>query len=61
MNHVDPFAHSFLYREFLEYYRWDIMEKKMDSKKAKNVDWQDGLCMPYRRRKVLLTRPSEPC
>jgi hypothetical protein len=28
MNNVDPFAHSFLYREFLEYYRWDRTEKE---------------------------------
>jgi adenine specific DNA methylase Mod len=57
MNSVDPFANRFLYREFLEYYRWD----KMASKKAKNVDWQDGVCVPYRRRKVLPPSPSEPC
>jgi ATP-dependent DNA helicase PIF1 len=28
MNNVDPFAYSFLYREFLEYYRWDRIEKE---------------------------------
>jgi hypothetical protein len=28
MNNVDPFAISFLYREFLEYFRWDRMEKE---------------------------------
>jgi hypothetical protein len=28
MNSVDPFGHSFLYREFLEYYRWDRTEKE---------------------------------
>jgi hypothetical protein len=28
MNSVDPFAHSFLYREFPEYYRWDRLEKE---------------------------------
>jgi hypothetical protein len=33
----------------------------MASKKAKNADWQDGVCMSCRRRKVLLARPSEPC
>jgi hypothetical protein len=33
----------------------------MASKKAKNVDWQDGVCVPYRRRKVLPPSPSEPC
>jgi hypothetical protein len=27
MNSVDPFVHSFLYREFLEHYRWDRTEK----------------------------------
>jgi hypothetical protein len=33
----------------------------MALKKAKNVDWQDGVCVPCRRTKVLLTCPSEPC
>jgi hypothetical protein len=33
----------------------------MASKKAKNADWQDSVCVPGRRRKVLLARPSEPC
>jgi hypothetical protein len=28
MNNVDPFGHSFLYREFPEYYRWDRTEKE---------------------------------
>jgi hypothetical protein len=28
MKSVNPFAHSFLYREFLEYYRWDRSEKE---------------------------------
>jgi hypothetical protein len=28
MNSVDPFAHSFLYRDFPEYYRWDRTEKE---------------------------------
>jgi hypothetical protein len=28
MNSVDPFATSFLYREFPEYYRWDRTEKE---------------------------------
>jgi hypothetical protein len=28
MNSVDPFAHSFLYIEFLEHYRWDRTEKE---------------------------------
>jgi hypothetical protein len=28
MNNVDLFAYSFLYREFLEYYRWDRIEKE---------------------------------
>jgi hypothetical protein len=28
MNNVDPFATSFLYREFPEYYRWDRTEKE---------------------------------
>jgi hypothetical protein len=28
MNSVNPFATSFLYREFPEYYRWDRMEKE---------------------------------
>jgi hypothetical protein len=28
MNIVDPFAHSFLYREFPEYERWDRREKE---------------------------------
>jgi hypothetical protein len=28
MNNVEPFATSFLYREFLEYYRWDRTEKE---------------------------------
>jgi hypothetical protein len=28
MNSVDPFVHSFLYREFPKYYRWDRMEKE---------------------------------
>jgi hypothetical protein len=28
MNNVGPFMHSFLYREFLEHCRWDIMEKE---------------------------------
>jgi hypothetical protein len=28
MNSVNPFAHSFLYREFPGYYRWDRMEKE---------------------------------
>jgi hypothetical protein len=28
MNSVNPFAHNFLYREFLEHYRWDRMEKE---------------------------------
>jgi hypothetical protein len=33
----------------------------MALKKAKNTDWQDGVCVPRKRRKVLLVRPSEPC
>jgi hypothetical protein len=28
MNSVKPFAHSFLYREFPEYYRWDRLKKE---------------------------------
>jgi hypothetical protein len=28
MNSVDPFVHSFLYREFPKYYRWDRIEKE---------------------------------
>jgi hypothetical protein len=28
MNSVNPFAHSFLYREFPEYYRWDRTDKE---------------------------------
>jgi hypothetical protein len=28
MKNVDPFAASFLYRDFPEYYRWDRMEKE---------------------------------
>jgi hypothetical protein len=28
MNSVNPFVHSFLYREFSEYYRWDRSEKE---------------------------------
>jgi hypothetical protein len=28
MNSVNPFANSFLYREFPEYFRWDRMEKE---------------------------------
>jgi hypothetical protein len=57
MNNVESIAHSFLYREFLNYYGWD----RMALKKAKNTVWQDGVCVPCRRRKVLLARPSEPC
>jgi hypothetical protein len=33
----------------------------MDLKKAKNANWQDGVCVPCKRRKVLLAHPSEPC
>jgi hypothetical protein len=32
----------------------------MASKKANNADWQDGVCVPCIRRKVLLAHPSEP-
>jgi hypothetical protein len=35
MNSVDPFANSFLYREFLEYYRWDRMEKEWLQRKQR--------------------------
>jgi hypothetical protein len=35
MNSVDPFAHSFLYREFLEYYRWDRTEKELLRRKQR--------------------------
>jgi hypothetical protein len=35
MNNVDPFAHSFLYREFPEYYRWDRMEKEWIRRKKR--------------------------
>jgi hypothetical protein len=33
----------------------------MASMKVKNADWQDGVYVPCRRRKVLLACPSEPC
>jgi hypothetical protein len=33
----------------------------MTSKEAKNADWQDGVCVPYKRRNVLPPSPSEPC
>jgi hypothetical protein len=35
MNSVNPFAHSFLYREFLEHYRWDRMEKEWHRRKQR--------------------------
>jgi hypothetical protein len=35
MNSVDPFAHSFLYREFPEHYRWDKTEKEWLRRKQK--------------------------
>jgi hypothetical protein len=35
MNSVDPFMHSFLYREFPEYYRWDRMEKEWIQRKQR--------------------------
>jgi hypothetical protein len=35
MNNVDPFAHSFLYREFPKHYRWDRMEKEWLQRKQR--------------------------
>jgi hypothetical protein len=35
MNSVDPFAHSFLYREFLEHYRWDRTKKEWLQRKQR--------------------------
>jgi hypothetical protein len=35
MNSVDPFAHSFSYREFPKYYRWDRMEKEWLQRKQR--------------------------
>jgi hypothetical protein len=32
---VDPFVHSFLYREFPEYYRWDRVEKEWLQRKQR--------------------------
>jgi hypothetical protein len=35
MNSVDPFVHSFLYRKFPEYYRWDRTEKEQLRRKQR--------------------------
>ncbi|WP_428025448.1 hypothetical protein, partial [Arcobacter sp.] len=41
MNRVDPFAHSFLYREFPEQYGWDIWRKNgfEESKEHRLAGW----------------------
>jgi hypothetical protein len=35
INSVNPFVHSFLYREFPEYYRWDRTEKEWLQRKQR--------------------------
>jgi hypothetical protein len=37
MNSVNPFAHSFLYREFPEYYRWDRTKNGFEQIKERRL------------------------
>jgi hypothetical protein len=56
MNSVDPFATSFLYTKFPEYYRWDKMEKNgfKESKERRLVGW----CMRALQKEKVITYAS---
>jgi hypothetical protein len=46
MNNLDPFAHSLLYREFIEYYRWDKTEKEwLRRKQRTRIDRMVYACL----------------
>jgi hypothetical protein len=54
MNSVDPFAHSFLYREFPEHYRWDRTEKEwLRRKQRMQIGRMVYVCPPEGERYYL--------
>jgi hypothetical protein len=54
MNNVDPFAYSFLYREFPEYYRWDSMEKEWLRRKQRTQTGRMVYVCPTKGEKYYL-------
>jgi hypothetical protein len=54
MNNVNPFAHSFLYREFPEHYRWDRTEKEwLQRKQRTQIGWMLYVCLAEGERYYL--------
>jgi hypothetical protein len=54
MNNLDPFAHSLLYREFIEYYRWDKTEKEwLRRKQRTQIDMMVYACLAEGERYYL--------